>query len=225
MDIALINRSSMSPRDFAFAARAIEIQMTEDLMPLWRDHLEDKNEWPVFGVSSADGLSKGSFSPISILDDIGRDAALGFHDWTMGAWGRSLPLVPTMSHEATELRIDPKINRWFTMPDGRQCAGEVADPVQEDTYDIEVTIGGETREVAVSNFVTPAWFGLGEGRLYDYLGLCDRPFHNRGYLIVKNPNGTMSFEYSSRMGRASMPALAAEKVNPRASRTAKRLGR
>lgn len=60
---------------------------------------------------------------------------------------------------------------------------EVSDPVEADSY----RIGG----VAISDFVTPAWFNDGVGMRFDFMGLCQQPFWIRpgGYAQFLDPSG------------------------------------
>ena len=95
-----------------------------------------------------------------------------------------------MSHEALELACDPYGDRWVRLPSGLVTALEVADAVEEDRYVIRATVGGASRDVWVSNFVHPAWFGEGVGQL-DHMGLCKAPGDNRGYLIIQQDDGSI----------------------------------
>jgi len=92
-------------------------------------------------------------------------------------------LAVTCSHESTEMQVDAPATYWSEMPDGSLVALEVADPVEDDAYDVKLTTG-ET--VSVSNYVTPNWFCLGSVPPYDHMGLCKKPFDvlSGGYLIL-----------------------------------------
>jgi hypothetical protein len=228
MEISFINRSSMSEPDFAYAIRACHDQMVDDFMPAWRGRLDgpDQQIWPCVGYLSVDGLRPGSYCPIGVLDEIGKDGSLGYHDYILGAYGRSLPLVETFSHEALELRADPFVNLWVPMPNsnGRQVALEVGDPVQNDSYTKKITIAGLSRDVPVSNFVYPSWFDPNGKPPFDHMRLCTRPFENRGYLIVKEPDEGVSFVFAKTVERAGRARYAAKADQPW-TRTFRRLER
>jgi len=202
-EIAFVNANGrMSPADFAFAVRALRIQFFRDFLPAWEPYLPVKRPMEVTGYNSTRDLAPGSFAPIEIVGALDRPGVLGDHggfEVSDSAWGRSLPDSKVMSHEMTELAGDPFGNRWVRMPSGMVVALEVADPVENDSYEIEVTIAGETRSVPVSNFVYPAWFSEGAGRL-DHMGTCTQVGENRGYLILEHEDGTTENVFASRMG-------------------------
>lgn len=195
-EIAFLNAAgAMNAADFAFAVEAIRIQLTRDLLPAWAGYLPVPRALTVTGYTSATDLVPGSFDPIEVLASLDDPSILGDHSGlaaTGQAWGRSLPRSTVMSHEGVELVVDPYADRWVKLPDGRVVALESADPVENDSYTISVTIGDETRDVPVSNFVYPDWFGEGPGTQYDHMGLCKAADENRGYLVVENPDGSTS---------------------------------
>ncbi len=190
----------LTPADFAFQARAINIQMEQHWGPAFAEE-----PWPVRSYATLSGLPAGTFWPLAILDDIDKMGALGFHDDVAGlAFGRVLASVDpldatTLSHEALELRADPRCDLWLPMPDGRQVARELCDPCERDRYDIEVTIGSETRRIWVSDFVLPAWFVAGAARPYTYLDTVDAPFclsrTGGGYRLIRDPDGFISSDF------------------------------
>jgi hypothetical protein len=77
------------------------------------------------------------------------------------------PVSVVASHELAEMLVDPLCNAGVWTPRGRWAALEVCDPVQAETFEID--------GVAVSDFVTPAWFGQ-PGDRFDYLGKCVAPW-------------------------------------------------
>jgi hypothetical protein len=87
------------------------------------------------------------------------------------------------------MRGDPPCDVWWKMPDGREVAAEVGDPVEGDSYPVTVTIAGHTRTIQMSNFILPAWKDPASKGPYDYLGLLKAPFAMTpgGYMIIRDP--------------------------------------
>lgn len=221
-EIALLNdRGAMDAAAFEFAVEAIRIQLVRDFLPAWQGYLPVKRPLEVCGYTGSKDLAPGSFAPIQIVGTM--DAGiLGDHggiEVTGSAWGRSLPDSMVMSHEALELAGDPFGNRWVRLPNGLVTALEVCDAVENDHYTITATIGRASRDVEVSNFVYPAFFGEGVGQL-DHLGLCAEPGDNRGYLIVQADGGSTINVFAA-TASAEYRARVAAKLS-RVSRTARR---
>lgn len=120
---------------------------------------------------------------IRLLDQPTMDGALGFHDETENGTpiiyvfvglakqlGESWTSIA--SHEVLEVLGDPYLRRASeNMDDGLMYAFEVADAVEQQTYEID--------GVELSNFCTPAWFEPPhslDGVKFDHLGLCTAPF-------------------------------------------------
>lgn len=85
-----------------------------------------------------------------------------------------------LSHEVLEVVGDAPANRWADGPGGREYAFELCDAVQGDTY---MCAG-----VAVSNFLTPAFFSSRARAVrFDFLGRLSAPFTMtpEGYQIVR----------------------------------------
>lgn len=87
-----------------------------------------------------------------------------------------------LSHELLETAVDPFVNLWADMPNGKsEVAREVCDPVQDESYEID--------GVAVSSWVYPAWFNdrLPVGEPVDKLGSLSRPFTRTsgGYFVLR----------------------------------------
>jgi hypothetical protein len=138
------------------------------------------------------------------FDDADTAGALGYHDLTHD--GKPLAKIfvkttldagdqvsVTACHELFEMVIDPIANLWAEAADGTEYAYEMCDPVEADTFMVD--------NVAMSNFVHPAWFEPFKhpaGTKYDHLGLLKRPFSmtKGGYVIVKK-NGNVSEVFSS----------------------------
>jgi hypothetical protein len=128
------------------------------------------------------------------FDDADAAGALGYHDLTHKGQPISKIFVKTpladyqlvsvtACHELFEMVIDPIANLWAEAADGSEFAYEMCDPVEEDTFLVD--------DVAMSNFVHPAWFEPFKhpaGTKFDHLGLLNKPFSmtKGGYVIVKN---------------------------------------
>lgn len=116
-----------------------------------------------------------------------------------------------VSHEALELVGDPGANRWSRSQDGRFWAWEVCDPVEGQTYSLD--------GVAVSNYVTPAWFDYVQTKgPFDRMASCSAAFEvaSGGYAIIVGTDGKPSTLGAH--ARAHVPSKHHE-----ASRTWKRL--
>jgi len=104
--------------------------------------------------------------PFYLVDEIPEaPGALAYHTVEKGVPTGRIGVLTTLkahesvesatSHEAVELQCDIFCASWsFSARLGCLVATEACDPVQGDTYDIDV--GGT--KVPVSNFVTPAYF-------------------------------------------------------------------
>ncbi|MCC3773273.1 hypothetical protein [Streptomyces sp. UNOB3_S3] len=109
-------------------------------------------------------------SLLHILDHPDQADALGWHTESEGdvIFGRvfaapvldnggqvlngPLTVSSVLSHEVLETLCDSHVNLWASNGNGESVALEVADPVESDSY--EVNVSG-TGPVTVSNFVTP----------------------------------------------------------------------
>lgn len=98
------------------------------------------------------------------LDDSDQANALAYHDLTNEGLPISKIFVKTIqadkssvsvgaSHELCEMAVDPWLNSAYQDLQNVFWAGEVCDPVEDDSY------GYEINGILVSNFVTPNWFG------------------------------------------------------------------
>jgi hypothetical protein len=98
------------------------------------------------------------------LDDSDQADALAYHDLTNEGLPISKVFVRTIqadkasvsvgaSHELCEMAVDPWLNSAYQDMQGIFWAGEVCDPVEDDSY------GYEINGILLSDFVTPNWFG------------------------------------------------------------------
>lgn len=114
---------------------------------------------------------------LAILDNSDQADALGYHDLTAAGQPimkafvddsntAGVPVSSVASHELLETLADPWMESLELQDNGngtgRLYMQEVCDPVEGDSYNIW--------GVAVSNFVTPWWFGqISSSRKYDFL--------------------------------------------------------
>jgi hypothetical protein len=124
------------------------------------------------------GTAPAGAFPLVIMDDPDQAGALGYHteDPDGKVWGRvfvkpvlenggsaltgALSVSSVLSHEVLETFVDRSVNYWADRMDGKtMVALEVADPVENDSYNVTVTNpAGVKVKVAVSNYVLDAWF-------------------------------------------------------------------
>jgi hypothetical protein len=150
---------------------------------------------PIWGVpatiASGSAIKKGTWGLV-FLDDADQANALGYHDLTP----EGLPLGKvfvrttlssknlvsvTASHELAEMLVDPAINLAAEAPDGTFYAYEVADPVEDETFDVA--------GIPMSNFAYPSWFeGFRKPNSdrFDEMNSCKKPFEIRpgGYMPI-----------------------------------------
>lgn len=165
-DILLLNKSRLlTTADFAPVVPALNKQIADDFSPFWGTP----------GTVHFGDAPAGAWQ-FTLQDTISDPDALGYHvddDGTVSAiidveacktsggdWRTCL------GHEVLEALADPLTSR---MGEGSFAPYivEVADPVEEDTYEID--------GVTVTNFVTPAYFGFNADTRYDKMGLLKSP--------------------------------------------------
>ena len=206
--------SKRAPADLvAFWVKASEKHLRENVAPVWGIQppgvtLVDPKSY----VPSADGAL------VQIVDDDGLPDAAGAHWWFEGQaigvvdMGQSRMPSRTLDHEDSEIALNQMLNQWVEAPDGRLAAKEINDPCQRQSFGMDVSIMGRTETVVMSDFVTPAWFGLESGPT-TYLDQEIRPFQTAwgGYVIWKDKQGRIEFE-----ARGAVPT---DWVRRRTSRT------
>lgn len=230
--IAIVNKSRSIPDDvLAYAAKACDQQVIE-CAAAW-----GVSPTPVAWYRSEANLPARDVRIMAIVDDIDAPGALGYHDFDLGVvYGRVLAqgiagTSVTLSHECLEELLDPTCDRWMPMPDGRSVALEVCDPVEADTYDVDVEIlDSNPQKVTLSNYILPKWFEPAERGAFDRLGLLARPFAmtEGGYMIVRDRAGNESNVFARPAPRLRMHSLGsrihvAEKLANSETRLARRL--
>ena len=156
--IVVINESpSYGNAEVQAMLPAFTHQWNQDLRPIW-------------GVDTAEFsfLAKGA-KPASgtwwvvFLDDSDQAGALAYHDLTNDGLPISKVFVKTIladkasisvgaTHEMCEMAVDPWLNSAYQDPKGIFWAGEVCDPVEDDSYAYKIG------DILVTDFVTPDWF-------------------------------------------------------------------
>jgi hypothetical protein len=208
--IGVINESTLvSVEDVAFWTAAVAQQLREHVAPLW-------------GLSPP-GTAFYTEKPtgaalLAFVDDDGNAEAAGYHSkivnlvYGLVDVGQSRVPSQTLSHEAIELFLNPDLTRTVPGPGGRQVFIELCDPVQLETYEIDVEILDKRRAVVVSDFVLPRWFGLSNIDKADnrttYLANQIGPFETApgGYYVAKEDDGSVVFvtRGAARMNRSML---------------------
>lgn len=193
MIITVINKSTLiSNAEVKNMVRAVAIQARQHAAPAW-----DLKPPKVVYRTSEETCEPGSWK-VLVFDDADMAGALGYHsDGPDGLpYGRvfvkvsqqyNFSVSSVLSHEVLEIMMDPQINYWAdNWNDKLSYALEVCDPVENDSYNIDVN----GTLVEVSNFVLPAWFDPipPAGAKFDYLGKVSKPFTmtSNGYVIVRD---------------------------------------
>jgi hypothetical protein len=228
--IAVVNESKKVTLDQArLMTEACNIQLTRHAAPAW-----GKVTMPVIFYELATMVPKDG-DLIVLLDSPDEADALGYHTETPDGrvYGRvfvnpvldaggtilkgALSVSCVLSHEVLEQFIDPDINLWADDGRGKLYAIEVADPVENDAYNVKVG----TKPVAVSDFVFPEWFDRENrrGTRYNQLATLKGPFTMRtgGYVVLRNEEGKEKTVFA-----AKYPAWRKKGKLHEAARTARR---
>jgi hypothetical protein len=180
--IAVINfTSTLNDQKAQEAIRAVNRQVIEDFAPIWGYGRLLKLHAVDFDPADPDSLAPQKVpadSAMYLVDEASLPGALGFHDLNT----RDVPVgfvfvlnpndwTVTLSHEVLELILDPTVNIFVPGPDPRNPNNivlhtyEVCDAVERISYTID--------EIAVSDFLTPSYFTIGDapGTRNDFLGV------------------------------------------------------
>lgn len=196
--IAVVNHSTMATdEDVAFWVDACNIQLREHCAPLW-----DGEPPGLSFLGSADHIPANEAAVLGVVDDDGNASSAGYHtivgDLVYGLVDMHQSPLPsvTMSHEALEMYGNARLVRTVMAPKGRRFWVELNDPTQRQTYNIEVELFGQRRQVPVSDFVLPRWFGLPQqDRRTTYIDQKVAPFEIApgGYQIARESDGQIVF--------------------------------
>lgn len=197
LHIAVINESTaISDEEVEAMIPAFERQYNRDLQPVW------SVDPATFAFRRSGTKPHDGAWWVVFLDNSDQADDLAYHDLTSEGLPLSKVFVKTLredkasisvgaTHEICEMAVDPWLNGAYQGPTNIFWAGEICDPVEDDSYGYE--IGG----VLVTDFVTPNWFALKSvGPAIDFRGHASKAFevlsggyaqkyeHNRGWVQV-----------------------------------------
>jgi len=198
MLIGVINQSTLVSNEDAYnMTLLVSSQLRNHAAPAF-----DRLPPEVHYFTSAAAAPAGTFI-IGILDNSDQAGALGYHELGFGrvfaepvlqaggnALTADLSVCSVLSHETLESWADIYANLWGDTGNGSCYAYELGDPVESDSYAVQIkaqpALAAETVAGTVSNFVLPSWFDPDGQAPYDHLGLLTAPFQVRttGYVIA-----------------------------------------
>ena len=222
MLIAVINQSTLiNNNDAQTMCQAIQKQLLLHFCPAYKLQ-------PVKIAFYADAMKVPGYAwQISLIDDDASvPGALGYHteqgDKVIGfvmakpvldAGGvvlydainpQNISIASVLSHEVLETCADRFVNAWvdgIKLPQGDQFAYEVCDPVEDQSYTVDVN----GTLVSVSDFVFAAWFNpdatMQFNAPFNYLKSLNAPFtlSAGGYMCVRNKGGHISQVFGPKM--------------------------
>ncbi len=199
----VVNKSTLvSNDDVETMTRACALQLQQHVAPAW-----GRVPAPVVYTEQVQTAAPGAVV-IAIVDTTNQPDALGWHSESRGdvefgeiaakpvldnggdALTKTLSVASVLSHEVCEWFIDPHCNLTADTGGGKAISVEICDPVESDSYPVQIVASGATTPTAVtvSNFVLPAWFDPqpAASQKLDYLGSCTQPFEitKGGYAVV-----------------------------------------
>ena len=206
--IALLNMSSVRNDDMAKIADAIKIGLMHvttawerapidvAFMPATKTAPEG---WAALVAFEQADQADAAYEGYHDLDDAGRPYGRAFRSSIPGGAvlhdpsGGGASLAAVLAHEAAEMALDLQANAWIdapfndpaTMRAYSQVALELADPVQELTYQIDV----DGTPVDFSDFIYPDWFNRRAAAVkFDHMGALKTPLTLApgGYAIVRD---------------------------------------
>jgi len=226
MLIAVINKSTLvTDAEVTLMSRAIQTQMNLHLSPAW-----NLQAITVKFYSSTTKIPNYAWV-VTMLDESTVAGALGYHSEDNdkidafifcksvlnnggvalydAANPQNVSVASVLSHEVCEMVGDRFCNFWADGPairQGNEYALELCDPVEGDSYAIDVTNAttGVVTKVSVSNFIFPSWLNPQATLLvnspFDYLKKLSKPFSmtRGGYMIVRHA-GSVSQVFGEEM--------------------------
>lgn len=148
---------------------------------------------------------------VDLVDSDGLEGSVAHHGFMPGAnFAWSLVGVKedprwslSASHEAFEMAINPRLDRYAVGPEDWRWPMEVCDPVEDHGYRVSVSLFGESREVELSNYVLPAFWEQGSRGPWDHMRMLRGPFDiaEGGYALMERNGYLVSVGTSSRRAR------------------------
>lgn len=193
LKIAVVNKATTPlGQNYDAMVKSCQKQATRDFSPIWNVDVD---------LVMLDDATD-DYDNLILFDDADQAGSLGYHDLSPKghAYGkvfvkttlRGRELVSTVfSHELLEMLADPKVDQVAKNPrNGWVYALEDCDAVETENYMID--------GIAVSNFVTPAWFDANAASSvkFDFLGNVHAPFkiNSGGYMpVMINGRWTQTF--------------------------------
>jgi len=187
--IAVLNLSKrLHPNEVAAMVDACSRQQAEDVCPAWGVPYR-----PINVYDDVSKLPPLTTDIIPIIDEPGDPGVLGFHSMGIAPFGRvfvnpildnggcvlfdpgdpsRMSVASVLSHEAAiELPIDPGCDRFALDEQGNEWDLEAADMVQRTQYVRLARMPWGDVEVAVSDFVLPAFFKAGSAGPWNFLNV------------------------------------------------------
>lgn len=175
--VSVINESALAgDTEIETIARAFNKQWNVDLRPVWG---LDSATFEI--VPPARTPPTGSWWVV-FLDDSAHAHKRAYHDLT----NEGLPIAKVFvkviradkaslsvgaTHEVCEMAVDPWVNNAYQDSRGNFWAGEICDPVEDETY------GYRIDGTLVTDFVTPDWFApLHASGTVDFKRRARKPF-------------------------------------------------
>lgn len=190
----VLQSTAVDPRDAAFIVEAWDRQARE-FAGAWG---LEYTPVVLYSPPPAQQVGTGEVRLLTIEDSIDGDpSVLGYHTDELGVvFARVLAgnNAESGSHECCEETLDPDVSAWVAMGDGRETAKESCDAVEGDSYLQDATIGEDTRQIPVSNFLLPSWFDPNGQHPFDRMGKLTAPFtmDDGGYMVVRDAAGNES---------------------------------
>lgn len=200
MQIGIINSAGLDDRDVALWADACDRQLLQ-VCGTYRIPYT-----PVVFYARPDNLpvASGDVRLLTIVKSLNIPGAEGIHQNLFGlVFSRVEASDQTsvdMSHEIIEQGVNPYLDRWVTLPDGREIAKEISDPCEDESYLETGSVGDIERPISVSDYVLPSYFDPKGRPPYDRKAMLGAPFSLTpgGYYVVKDAAGVRSAVFASR---------------------------
>lgn len=195
--LAVVNQSSLSDAEVGAWVAACRVQL-KHLQAIWGGYLE--GPWSISMFNDFAKVPEWYSHEVVVADDATWETTnLAEHGLRNGkVFGRVYvdrynpryyPASIGLSHEVLEICLNPYLTNLVEVG-GELWLREIADPVQSVSYEISARPARwkPPQGVFVSDFVTPAWFGLDSPvARFSFTGKCTGMLnYSLGYAIVQN---------------------------------------